>query len=50
MPYKELEESGLDASTYYNVSVTDGKVEVKFYGNGDGVELYFEKTVIEVEI
>lgn len=47
---KELEESGLDASIYYNVSVTDGKVEVKFYGNGDGVELYFEKTVIEVEI
>ena len=46
---KELEESGLDAS-YFNVSVTDGKVEAKFYGKADGVELYFEKTVIEVEI
>ncbi|MGB2843090.1 MAG: hypothetical protein WBC40_11560 [Halobacteriota archaeon] len=47
---KELEESGLVVDDYFNVSVTDGKVEAKFYGNGDGVELYFEKTVIEVEI
>ncbi len=44
-----LEESELDTS-YFNVSVTDVNVEVKFYGKEDGVELYFEKTVIEVEI
>ncbi|MGB2727785.1 MAG: hypothetical protein WBD09_04835 [Halobacteriota archaeon] len=46
---KEFEEKGWDVS-YFNVSATDGKVEVKFYGKEDGVELYFEKTVIEVEI
>ncbi len=46
---KTLEESGLDAS-YFDVNVTDVNVEVKFYGKGDGVELYFEKTAVEVEI
>ncbi len=46
---KTFEESGLDNS-YFDVNVTDANVEVKFYGKGDGVELYFEKTVVEVEI
>jgi len=46
---KEFEEKGWDTS-YFNVSATDGNVEVKFYGKGGGVELYFEKTVVEVEI
>ena len=47
----ELEESGLDAPDY-NVSVnaTAKTVSVEFYGHGDGVELYLEKTVIEVKI
>ena len=36
--------------SYYNVSVTAENVEVKLYGNGDGVELYLEKTAVEVEI
>ncbi|MBA7514298.1 hypothetical protein ES705_06323 [subsurface metagenome] len=47
----ELEESGLGAPDY-NVSVnaTAKTVSVKFYGHGDGVELYLEKTVIEVKI
>ena len=43
------EESGLDGS-YYNVSVTANSVEVNLYGKGDGVELYLEKTAVEVEI
>ncbi|MCK4732815.1 MAG: hypothetical protein KAT65_10205 [Methanophagales archaeon] len=43
------EESELDDS-YFDVDVTTNNVEVKFYGNGDGVELYLEKTVVEVEI
>ena len=46
---KEFEEKEWDGS-YYDVSVTDGNVEVRFYGKEDGVELYFEKTVVEVEI
>ncbi|MGB2843091.1 MAG: hypothetical protein WBC40_11565 [Halobacteriota archaeon] len=47
----ELEESGLGALDY-NVSVnaTAKTVSVEFYGHGDGVELYLEKTVIEVKI
>ncbi|MGB2729045.1 MAG: hypothetical protein WBD09_11380 [Halobacteriota archaeon] len=43
------EESELDGS-YYDVSVTANNVEVKFYGKGDGVELYLERTAVEVEI
>ena len=45
------EESGLDDS-YYDVSVnaTAKTVSVEFYGNGYGVELYLEKTAVEVEI
>jgi len=43
------EESGLDGS-YYNVSVTAENVEVNLYGKGDGVELYLEKTAVEVGI
>ncbi len=46
---KTLEESGLDAS-YFDVSVTGKNVEVDFYGKGDDVELYLEKTAVEVEI
>ncbi len=46
---KTLEESGLDDS-YFDVSVTGKNVEVDFYGKGDGVELYLEKTAVEVEI
>lgn len=47
----ELEESGLDDPDY-NVSVnaTAKTVSVEFYGHGDGVKLYLEKTVIEVKI
>ena len=44
-----VEESGLDGS-YYDVNVTAENVEVNLYGNGDGVELYLEKTAVEVEI
>ena len=43
------EESGLDGS-YYDVNVTANNVEVNLYGNGEGVELYLEKTEVEVEI
>ncbi len=46
---KTLEESELDDS-YFDVSVTGKNVEVKFYGNEGGVELYLEKTAVEVEI
>ncbi len=46
---KTLEKSGLDDS-YFDVSVTGKNVEVNFYGKGDGVELYLEKTAVEVEI
>ncbi|MGB2843079.1 MAG: hypothetical protein WBC40_11505 [Halobacteriota archaeon] len=44
-----VEESELDGS-YYNVSVTANNVEVNLYGKGDGVELYLERTAVEVEI
>ncbi len=49
---KELEESGLDDSHDYNVSVNAAAktVSVEFYGHEHGVQLYLEKTVIEVEI
>jgi len=43
------EESGLDGSCY-DVNVTGENVEVNLYGKGDGVELYLEKTAVEVEI
>jgi len=45
------EESELDDS-FYEVSVDDTAktVSVEFYGHVDGVELYLEKTVVEVEI
>ncbi|MGB2843085.1 MAG: hypothetical protein WBC40_11535 [Halobacteriota archaeon] len=46
---KKFAESGLDES-YYDVDATGENVEVKLYGNGDGVELYLEKTAVEVEI
>jgi len=43
------EESELDGS-YYDVNVTANNVEVNLYGKGDGVELYLERTAVEVEI
>ncbi|MGB2843082.1 MAG: hypothetical protein WBC40_11520 [Halobacteriota archaeon] len=43
------EDSGLDGS-YYDVNVTANNVEVNLYGKGDGVELYLERTAVEVEI
>jgi len=49
---KTLEETALTTPYDYNVSVnaTAKTVSVEFYGHGDGVELYLEKTVIEVKI
>lgn len=51
---KTLEETTLTTPYHYVVSVDDAAaaktVTVEFYGNGDGVELYLEKTVVEVEI
>ena len=46
---KTFEKWGWDDS-YYDVNVTAENVEVNLYGNGDGVELYLEKTAVEVEI
>jgi len=47
---KTLAESGLDDS-YYDVKFPTAKnVAVEFYGHGDGVQLYLEKTAVEVEI
>ena len=46
---KELEEKGWDVS-FYDVSVTAKNVAVEFYGQGDGVKLYLEKTAVEVKI
>jgi len=48
---KTLEESGLNSSDY-NVAVdTPAKnVEITFYGHGEGVELYLEKTAVAVYI
>lgn len=45
------EESGLDDS-FFDVSVNTAAktVSVEFYGHVDGVELYLEKTAVEVEI
>jgi hypothetical protein len=44
-----LKESGL-GSSYYTVSVTGNNVQVKLDGKGNGVELYLEKTEVEVKI
>jgi hypothetical protein len=47
-----LAESGLDES-YYNPPVFNesaGTVVVEFYGQGDGVQLYEEKTTVHVQI
>ena len=43
---KKLEESELDDS-YYDLNVSDGTMTVEF---GDGVQLYLEKTAVEVKI
>ena len=48
----QLAESDLDAS-YYNPPVVNesaGTVVVEFYGHGYGVQLYEEKTTVNVEI
>ncbi len=49
---KTLEETTLTTPHDYNVSVDDttNTVSVEFYGYVDGVELYLEKTAVEVEI
>ncbi|MCK4733804.1 MAG: hypothetical protein KAT65_15220 [Methanophagales archaeon] len=49
---KTLEETTLTTPHDYNVSVDDTAktVSVEFYGHGDGVELYLEKTAVKVEI
>ena len=44
-----LKESGL-GSSFYTVSATDNTVQVKLDGKGNGVELYLEKTEVEVKI
>ncbi|MBE0516085.1 MAG: hypothetical protein IBX41_01670 [Methanophagales archaeon] len=44
-----LKESGLDSS-FYTVSVTANKVQVRLEGKGEGVELYLEKTGVEVKL
>jgi hypothetical protein len=44
-----LKESGL-GSSYYTVSAAGNKVQVKLDGKGNGVELYLEKTEVEVEL
>jgi hypothetical protein len=46
---KKFEESGLDES-FFDVNVTAKNVEVNLYGYDKGVELYLEKTMVEVEI
>ncbi len=49
---KTLDETTLTSPHDYNVSVDDttNTVSVEFYGYVDGVELYLEKTAVEVEI
>jgi hypothetical protein len=49
---EKLGETSLTTPHDYNVSVDDTAktVSVEFYGHGDGVELYLEKTAVEVEI
>ncbi len=49
---KTLDETTLTTPHDYNVSVDDttNTVSVEFYGYVDGVELYLEKTAVEVEI
>jgi hypothetical protein len=49
---KTLEETSLTTPHHYNVCVDDTAktVSVEFYGHGDGVELYLEKTAVEVKI
>lgn len=44
-----LAESGLDGSCF-DANVTARNVEVNLYGHEQGVELYPEQTVVEVEI
>ena len=47
-----LEKRNLTTPHDYNVSVntTAKTVSAEFYGHGDGVELYLEKTAVEVKI
>ena len=48
---KTLEESGLSVSSYnVDVDTTAKDVGVTFYGHGEGVELYLEKTAVDVQI
>ena len=49
---KTLEETTLITPYHYTVSVNESakNVVVEFYGHGDGVELYLEKTAVAVEI
>jgi hypothetical protein len=49
---EKLKKTNLTIPYHYNVSVDDTAktVSVEFYGHVDGVELYLEKTAVEVEI
>jgi len=49
---EELKKTTLTTPHDYNVSVntTAKNVVIELYGNGDGVQLYLEKTVVEVKI
>lgn len=48
---KRLNDSPLTASDEYNYTKVSGKnFEIVFYGHGGGVQLYLEKTSVEVEI
>ncbi|MBE0516080.1 MAG: hypothetical protein IBX41_01645 [Methanophagales archaeon] len=46
---REFEESGFDGS-FYDLTVTAEKVVVNVYGSEQGVELYLEKTGVEVKL
>ncbi len=47
---KTLRESDLTYDDYSPAAVNDGTVTVEFYGHGHGIQLYLEKTTVEVEI
>lgn len=48
---KKLNDSSLTAPDDYNYTkVSDSDFEIEFYGHGDGVQLYLEKTTIHVRL